>query len=585
MTSNRENEQYQPGFITRTDLGGALPPTPQVEMDSAVAELGAHKELWSALDLGERIKILDQILLDLYDVGEEWVAACVQAKGTQGNDYAEAEDWAQLAYTFRNIRLLAESLRDIQRSGRPHIPGPVDTLPGGQVRAQVFPVDRYDSMVFSGMTAEVWMQPGVSLKEVLDNQAWLYHQEPGSGKVTLILGAGNGAMLIPTDFLYKLFVEGSVVLLKMNPVNDYIGPIISKGFRALIDRGFLRIVYGGAQEGSYLCHHTSVDELHMTGSDKTFEAIVFGPGVEGQKRKAERRPLIEKRFTCELGNVTPVIVVPGPWTAKEIDAWGEKLARWLVINAGFNCLTPRLIIQHAGWEHRHDLIDAIGENLARVETREAYYPGARQRHEEFLAAHPSCDQHGVATGGQLPWTLIRDVDAGNTDDICFKNEAFCSMFAETALAGGDVPSFLASAVSFANEHLWGNLTATMIVHPQSLQDSLVAQAVDRAVADLRYGTVLINQYAAFGFFAMTTPWGAYPGNDIYDIESGTGVTCNTLMFHSPQKTVVRNPFMISPDPMSLHSRTGKEISQKLVELQFKPSPWKLPGVLWSAIRS
>jgi hypothetical protein len=148
-----------------------------------------------------------------------------------------------------------------------------------------------------------------------------------------------------------------------------------------------------------------------------------------------------------------------------------------------------------------------------------------------------------------------------------------------------VPSFLASAVSFANEHLWGNLTATMIVHPQSLQDSLVAQAVDRAVADLRYGTVLINQYAAFGFFAMTTPWGAYPGNDIYDIESGTGVTCNTLMFHSPQKTVVRNPFMISPDPMSLHSRTGKEISQRLVELQFKPSPWKLPGVLWSAIRS
>ena len=47
------------------------------------------------------------------------------------------------------------------------------------------------------------------------------------------------------DVLYKLYAEGEVCILKMNPVNEYIGPIIEKAFKPLIDEGFLAIVYGG----------------------------------------------------------------------------------------------------------------------------------------------------------------------------------------------------------------------------------------------------------------------------------------------------------------------------------------------------
>lgn len=586
MTASQiETEIHGPGSIARIDHSGVIPPTPQAELDAAVAELEAHKDLWAKLDLNERISILDQILVDLHAVEEKWILASIQAKGLKGNDFGEAEEWALLAYVYRTVRLLGESLRDIQRHGRPQIPGPIDTLPNGQVRAQVFPVDRYDSMVFSGMTAEVRMQPGITIDQVIDNQARFYRDDAAEGKVVLVLGAGNASMLIPTDFMHKLFVEGRVVVLKMNPVNDYLGPIIEEGFRALIERNFFRVVYGGAKEGNYLCHHPGIDELHMTGSDKSFDQIVFGPGEEGAERKAQRRPLIDKPFTCELGNVTPVIVVPGPWKEEEIDDWGEKLARWLIINAGFNCLTPRVIIQAAGWDQRQELVQAVGKNLAQTETREAYYPGAQKRHENFLAAHPNCQQHGTSTDGKLPWTLIQDVDANNTDDVCFKNEAFCGMFAETALDAEDVPTFLAAAVNFANEHLWGNLTATLVVHPDTLQDPEAAQAVEDAIADLRYGMVLINQYAALGFFAMTTPWGGYPGNDIYDIQSGIGVTTNSLMFANPQKSVVRNPFKVTPNPLSLHSRTVVDVSRKLAELQYQPSIWKVPGMLWSAIRS
>lgn len=429
------------------------------------------------------------------------------------------------------------------------------------------------------------MQPGRSIEEDHDTQARFYRGEDGGGKVVLVLGAGNISMLVPTDFLYKLFVEGSVVLLKLNPVNAYLRPVIEQGFQRLIDGGFLRIISGGIEEGSYMCHHAAVEEIHMTGSDKTYEDIVFGPGIEGQKRKAERRPLVQKRFTGELGNVTPVIIVPEDWSQTDIAVQGEKLARWLIINAGFNCLTPRVIVQWANWSQRKALNDAIARTLAKMETRKAYYPKARQRWDKFLAAHPDANQFGSTQDGHLPWTFITGVDPGDADDICFKNEAFCGLFAETELEAESPEAFLERSVSFANQTLWGNLTATLVIHPDSLKNKRTATAIDRAVADLRYGMVLINQFAGLGFMAMTTTWGAYPGNDRYDIQSGTGVTSNVLMFEHPQKSVVRSPFRLSKDPFALTSRTAREFSRKMVEFQYEPTVWKLPGFIWSAMRS
>jgi acyl-CoA reductase-like NAD-dependent aldehyde dehydrogenase len=143
-----------------------------------------------------------------------------------------------------------------------------------------------------------------------------------------------------------------VVIIKLNPVNAYLGPLIEKGFRALINQGFLRVVYGGIAEGTYLCNHPLVDEIHLTGSDKTFEIVIFGPGTEGAKRKVHKSPLISKPVTGELGNVTPVIIVPGPWSNDDITKQAEKITIWLAFNAGCNCLTPRVIIQHKDWAQR-----------------------------------------------------------------------------------------------------------------------------------------------------------------------------------------------------------------------------------------
>ena len=579
------DQEALPGFIRRQKEIGAPSRSSREEIDAALHVLQEHKDSWVTLGLGERIAILDQIREDLRRVAEEWVLVSTEAKGTRGNAYAEAEEWAFVAYVLRNVRLLAKSLRAIRKHSRPLIPGPVARQTNGQVVARVFPQSWVDRLMLPGTTADVWMQPDMTVDEMYNSQARFYREGHRRGRVALVLGAGNVSMLVPTDFLYKLFVEGQVVVLKLNPVNAYLGPVLEKAFQRLVADGYLRIVYGGVSEGSYLCHHPLVDEIHTTASDKTYEDIVFGAGSEGARRKAERRPIIQKRFTGELGNVTPVIVLPGAWSQADIAAQGALLARWLVINAGFNCLTPRVIVQWAKWPHRDALNKAIADTLGQVPPRRAYYPHARERMEMFLSAHGEAQQFGPADADRLPWTFIPGVDPENPNDICFRNEAFCGLFAETALEATSAEEFLDQAVEFANETLWGNLTATIIAHPESLQDGQLRGALDQAIARLRYGMVLVNQFAGLGFFAMTTTWGAYPGNDIYDIQSGIGVTSNVLMFEYPEKTVIRSPFKLSPDPFALTSRTVREFAKRMADIQYRPSVLKLPGLLMAVLRS
>ncbi|GAB4449713.1 MAG: aldehyde dehydrogenase family protein [Anaerolineae bacterium] len=564
---------------------GALSPDTRHAIDAALAQLQARKDAWVALDVATRIELLDDIRRDLQAVADDWVAACVQAKGIgPQQSFAHGEEWVFFAAVLRLARLLRQSLADIRRMGRPGLPAPMRTRPNGQVSAPVLPQTTLDRLMFPFTTAEVWLPPGQSPEAVTAAQAAFYRQPPSRGTVALVLGAGNVSSLVPGDVLHALFVKEQVVALKPNPVNDYLGPLLERAFRALVRRGFLRIIYGGVAEGDYLCHHPAVDALHLTGSDKTFEAILFGPGPEGQRRKAARQPRLSRPFTAELGNVSPIIVVPGPWTAGDIRRQAGRIATWLVLNAGFNCLTPRVIIQAANWPQREALNQAIAQALAQIGLRQAYYPGARQRHSQFVAANHTARQVGRPTNGQLPWTYIPGVNPADTANPCFTSEAFCGLMAETALPAASPADFVARAVAFANQHLWGTLTATLMLHPASAKTPEVSAAVERALADLRYGTVLINQYGGYGYFLMTTPWGGYPGQDIFDIQSGVGMVNNVLMFDRPQKAVVRSPFTLYPEPVRATARHFDRFGRKLAMLEQSPALWRVPGLLWELAR-
>jgi hypothetical protein len=556
-------------------------------MDEALSTLSAHKHEWVQVTLSQRITVLDRLIRDFSAIAPRWVAACLAAKGLSEDSPFAGEEWMAGTWPIvKNLRLLRRSLLDIKTYGQPRIPGRVRTLENGQVAASVFPETVYDRIFLTGVSAEIWMEPGVTAETLPQTQAVVYQNKQHPGKVALVLGAGNVASIGPMDILYKLFVEDQVVIYKSNPVNAYLGPLIEESFRALIEPGYLRLAYGGAEEGAYLCNHPEVEEIHITGSDKTFDAIVFGPGPEGAERKAYKQPLLNKRITGELGNVSPVIVVPGPWKDSDLDYQAEHIVTMLTNNAGFNCNATRVVIQHGSWSQRASLLGRMRNILARVPVRKAYYPGAQKRYQAFVADHPDAERFGSPTDDQLPWTLISGVDAYNDSDICFTTEAFCGLFAETSLAADNTLEYIERAVDFCNNHLWGSLNATIIVHPQSQKDPAVAAAVERAVAELRYGSVGVNYWAGASFVMTLTTWGAFPGHPIHDIQSGVGVVHNTLMFSQPQKSVIRAPFRSIPRPpwFVLQGQKANKVFPRLVEFEAHPSPLRVPEIVWYAVK-
>ena len=566
-----------------------LSPKVKNEIDTAVERVVLGKENWKEVGIAERVELLGELMIGLKAVAKDWVRDAQAAKQLDPGTTQGAEEWlVGPVVTARNIRLLVDSLNDIEKSGIPQVTGKIETRDNGQVVAQVFPSSVFDKLLFSGFTAEIWMQPGVTESNLSDHMASAYKKFAAEAQpsTALVLGAGNNASIAPMDALYKLFVDNKPVVLKMNPVNDYLGPHLEKMFQPLIERGALSIVYGGAAEGEYLCNHPQVDEIHITGSDKTHDAIVFGTGEEGARRKAENDPRNTRPITSELGNVSPVIVVPGPWKESDLRFQGENLASMLTNNAGFNCNATRVIITSADWSQREDFIGQIEDKLGATPTRVPYYPGARQRYQEFLDEHPEASILGTVKDPQeLPWAMISGLDPEKTDEICFQKEAFCGLTSEVPLSAKDTVDFIKKAVEFANDRCWGSLNASIIVHPKTLKDPTVAAAVEEAIGDLKVGSVGVNHWAALSYALVSTTWGAFPGNPLNEIGSGRGVVHNTYMFDKPEKSVIRGPFKVWPKPLWFSSHKGvPSAAPKLFDFETKPSWLKLPGLIKDALR-
>ena len=567
----------------------SLSPSDQHKLDLAVRQVATQKTMWAQLGCTQRVELLNALLKSVQSAARNWVAASCRAKGHVPNTPPAGEEWLSGPYCVaRCIRLLRNSLNQIARNGKPQLPGRAFVCASGQVVAPVFPTSLFDRLLFMGYQAEVWMDPAITLSELPSSMAVAYdNTRLDSGALCFVLGAGNVSSIGPLDALYKLFVENQVVFLKMNPVNEYLTEHFNIAFEPLIKPGFLRFVTGGSQAGKYLCEHPSVDQIHITGSDKTHDAIVYGVGTEGETRKAQRKPLCHKPVTSELGNVSPVILVPGQWSKSDIAYQAENVASMLINNAGFNCNAIRVLITHHQWPQREEFLTALRSAFGRIPARRAYYPGAAERFAAFTKGRSSVSMMGQGTGvaaDSLPWALIEDLDHDNLQDGCFNSEAFCSVMGETRLTADSVAKYLQQAVKFANESVWGTLNATIIVSPSTLKTKSVASAFDQAIVDLKYGTVAINHWAGVNFALGSTTWGAFPGHPPHDIQSGVGVVHNAYLFDRAQKTVFRGPFRPFPKPVWLASRTKTHrVGRLLFEFECSPSWFKLPAILVNAL--
>jgi aldehyde dehydrogenase (NAD(P)+) len=550
-------------------------PTPLHGLDAAVARVREAAPGWARAPLRERLDLARDLLRDTARTAERAARLACQAKGIGWDTPQAGEEWLSGPYvTLRLLRLTVESITLLGRNGNTPV-GRLGETADGRLTVRVFPHDLKDQVLFMGVTGEVHLEAGMDEAALHERRARFLRQPDHDGRTCLVLGAGNINAIPPTDVVQKLLNEGRTCVLKMNPVNAYLGPLVEEAFGAAIARGLLAVVYGGAAEGAHLVAHPGVDELHLTGSEQTHDLLVWGPpGPEREARKARGEPLITKEITSELGCVSPVLVVPGPWDERRLAFQAESVAGMVTHNASFNCNAAKLLVTPRGWRHRARFLDLVMAAMARAPARLAWYPGASERYRQLTEGRAGLRTAGSGPG-TLPWTLVPGLDAAS-DDRAFRTEPFCSILSETSVGSEDPVEFLAEATRFANERVWGTLSCGLVVHPVTAADPATGAALERAIAALRYGSVNVNVWAGYAFAFGTTPWGAWPGARLDDIQSGRGFVHNALMLDGVAKSVVRHPSVTFPKPPYFPShRTAHRLGRALTRLE--------GGAGWAAV--
>jgi acyl-CoA reductase-like NAD-dependent aldehyde dehydrogenase len=548
--------------------------TPREQVDAAIACLSDRKNNWLTIGIPDRIAYLRHCLAGVEAVSEDWVNAACTAKGIVPDSRLAGEEWiAGPVATLWNLRLLIKTLT---ANGQP-APVAIEQK-ANQTVAQIFPDNVMDRLLFLGFKGEVWMEPGQPA-----TQGLVYRQPSAEGKLALVLGAGNVSSIAPADMLYKLFAENQVVILKMNPVNEYMGAFLERAFAPLIADGFLSVVYGGAALGSYLCQHSDIESIHITGSHHTHDAIVWGSTpAEQQQRQADHTPSLTKPISSELGCVTPILVVPGNWSKADIAFQARHVASMVAHNASFNCVAAKVIITAQGWHQREEFLQQLHQQLAKTPPRNAYYPGAQQRYQAFLDRYPQAQPLAERTETIVPWTVIPDVPPA-TDEYALQTEAFCGVLAEVSLAAENAKTFLTQATEFVNQQVWGNLSCILLIDPTTQRR--IATEVQAAIANLRYGVIGVNTWTGAVYLIGAAPWGAFPGNPLQNIQSGAGFVHNTYFFEHPQKAVVYAPFHIIPTPVWFADHKNLlSLARRFAALQAAPDLGKFLQVVFAALK-
>ncbi len=483
----------------------------------------------------------------LFAHGHELARLGAAAKGIESRAGGFGEELlAGSVIIQRYVRLLLESLEQIRERGAPLISDErVQRLPSGEVSARVMPHSLADRGLFMPYSIDVRLTAHVDAADVRSAQASFYRDPAPDGSVVAVLGGGNVASIPALDLLHECFVAGRACVLKMSPVNAYLGPTFERIFAPIAELGGLGIVYGGADVGKALLASPHVDHVHMTGSIETHDAIVWGPvGAERTERMRTGRPLLQKSITSELGNISPVVVVPGRYTERELSDVTESIAGMLFNNASFNCNAAKLLVLPT---HLVEPVTSRLEALFTAQTpRTAYYPGAITRYAALTAKDaPGRVWSAPASEGQLPWTLLTGLKPGIRAES-FQLEPFCPLLSVVEIDESEPEAFLAAAVRFLNDEVWGTLNAMLVV-PSSLEgEPSVEVALSRAIDELRYGTVAVNYWPAIGYGTGTPPWGGHPSATLADAQSGVGFVHNALMLEHIRKVVLRGPLRSFP---------------------------------------
>lgn len=569
-------------------------PDLQAAYDTDLAALDAAKHSWAKTSLAKRIEVLNAIKDSLMKVSDDWAQAAGREKGIPEGSPLLGEEWISGPYAVMSCcNGLIETLSKME--GKTFLNGlKKRSLPTGQTAVRVVPHSIWDRLLLSGVKADVWMQKGVNEANLKNNAASAYDvpTDQRVGKVALVLGAGNIAAITPLDAFQKLFLENQVVLLKMNPVNDYLTEPLKIALKPLIDLDALRIHHGDGPAGAYLTDHPLVEEIHITGARTTHDLIVWGPGEEGEKNKAAGTPKNPRHITSELGAVCPTIIVPGPWTAADLRFQAENIATMKMHNSGFNCVAVQTLILPKGWGKAETLMKNVGDVMAKHTKRAAYYPGAADRQNAFLAHAKNPEK--VERGQDVAPLYIADMADGDTEWLA-QTEVFTAALGVMHIDATDAETYLKDAIKWANDTLYGTLGGNIIIHPATIR-AMGRKRFEEIIAEFRYGAIAVNAWSGLAFLATSCPWGGFAGATLQDVQSGIGTVHNTFMLENVERTVIEAPFRPFPrnllsgsmtllprPPWFVSNSQQHHIGRLLTRFQHRPSWFKIPRIFFHAL--
>ncbi|WP_372966788.1 aldehyde dehydrogenase family protein [Microbacterium sp.] len=540
MTSATTPSTTTKAAADAADLGEAE----RERLDAAIAELHVGTRTWSALTLAQRVTLLQAVRTSVAASAEDWAQTAAASKGLDGRHPLRGEEWLSGPYSVLGaLDAYIETLTRLADGTNPLDGLTVGRAPGGRTAVQAFPLTGIDRILLSGYTGEVWLKPGTTPRGARAAAGLAQRTPTESGGVGLVLGAGNITSIPVLDVLYELLAHNRTALLKVNPTQDALVPIYKRAFAPLIGPGLLRIVRGGPAVGGYLTTHPDLAHVHITGSAATFDAIVWGTGAAATRRRRENRPQLKKPITAELGGVSPIIIVPGEWTEADLTYQAEHVATMRLQNSGHNCIAGQVVVMSEDWPQAEQFRIALRRAYAQAPERPIWYPGSPARMDLAAESYPDA----LVLGDRVLVELDEDDDAGALQTT----EYFAPVLGVVSIPGTG-QAFLDAAVAYANDRLQGTLGANLLIDPAT--EKSLGSGFGRAIAGLRYGSIAINGWTAFGFITPTLTWGAYPGSTIDDVGSGIGVVHNALLLDDVERSAIRGPFR--PFPRSLPVLNG-----------------------------
>ncbi|MGA5499460.1 aldehyde dehydrogenase family protein [Streptomyces cinereoruber] len=573
------NPPFTPGATSAPDI------------DALVKRLATGERAWARTHLSDRRELLLDVAAATAATADAWVRTAAGIKQLNPASPLVGEEWLSGPYAMLTyLQALQETLRLLDEGADVLAGTRITPAPGGRLAVQVLPYDTYDKLLLNGFHAEVWTTPGIP-EDQLRSTAGLTQRTPRQTKgVALVLGAGNIFSIPPLDVLYQLFAENRTAVLKLNPTTDPLADVYRAVFKPLTDAGLVEIVTGGPEVGGALAAHPGIAAVHMTGSEATHDAVVWGTGESAKKAKAAGTPKLAKPMTSELGGVCPIIVLPGTWSDADLRYQAEHVATMRLHNSGCNCIAGQILILSSDWPQKNAFLTALRRALATAPACPAWYPGCEARVQSARDLHPAAEK----PGGTPERTLLTGLDLTDDNESAFTTEYFGPVLGVAELPGTGA-QFLDAAVTTANARLHGTLGANLIAHPDTIKT--LGHRLRDAIADLRYGTIAVNAWTGVGYATPRATWGAHPGHTLDDVQSGIGIVHNALLLDHTERTVVTGPFRPAPrsilggeaslapkPPWFVTNTTAARTGRLLTEFAANPRWQDLPALFASALR-